>query len=271
MNTPEQIKEDLKKRYNTIAREARSARERSCCGPQSASECCGADFSEDYSTQQGYNPDADLGLGCGIPTTAARIRKGDTVVDLGSGAGNDVFVARSMVGDTGRVIGIDMTEAMIQKARKNNGRLGYANVEFRLGEVENVPVDAGTADVVISNCVLNLTPDKEKAFREIYRVLKPEGHFGISDIVIRGDLPEPIREAAEMYAGCIAGALRRERYLEIIGNTGFRDVKVTKEVNVVLPDEILERYLSPEQIDAYRKSGSSIVSITVYGMKPSVA
>jgi SAM-dependent methyltransferase len=218
----DEIKQIVKEKYGEIAQQG-TARKKSCscCGPAGAEGVDFTVFSEDYSSLEGYNPEADLGLGCGIPTGAVVIRPGDTVLDLGSGAGNDVFVARRMAGESGRVIGIDMTQSMIERARKNNRKLGYTNVKFRFGEIESLPVENGSVDVVVSNCVLNLVPDKLRAYREIYRVLKPGGCFGISDVVLTGELPAKIKAAAEMYAGCVAGALKKQEYLGIIRQAGF--------------------------------------------------
>jgi arsenite methyltransferase len=269
MSEDDNVKKLVKEKYGQIANQAREQNASSCCG--SGGCCSDADyevFSEDYSKLDGYTPEADLGLGCGIPTVFAQLKAGQTVVDLGSGAGNDVFVVRRVVGETGHVIGIDMTEAMIDKARQNNRNLGFSNVEFRLGDIEQMPLENGIADVVISNCVLNLVPNKEKAFAEVFRVLKPGGNFSISDVVINGELPKAIVEAAEMYVGCVAGALNRETYLDIIKRTGFEAVFVAKEKNITLPDDILARYLAPKEAETFKKSGASIQSITVYGRKP---
>jgi SAM-dependent methyltransferase len=261
------IKSVLKERYTAIAGQSREENATSCCGTGCCSTVDDAVFAEDYSKLEGYNADADLGLGCGIPTQFARIRKGDTVVDLGSGAGNDVFVARTLTGETGKVIGVDMTDAMIEKARLNNQKLGFTNVEFRLGDIERLPVTAGIADVVVSNCVLNLVPNKARAFAEIYRILKTGGHFSISDVVIEGELPPAIRNAAEMYVGCIAGAIPRETYLALIRAAGFDDIRVEKEKAIDLPDEILGQYLDPASLAKFRSSRTGIKSITVYARK----
>ncbi|HEY5615663.1 MAG TPA: arsenite methyltransferase [Bacteroidota bacterium] len=265
--TPEKIKELVKEKYGEIAVKAGTPEQSSCCGPL----CCGdveySVFADDYTKLEGYNPDADLGLGCGVPTEFAKIEKGQTVVDLGSGAGNDAFVVRSIVGETGKVIGVDMTGAMVEKARQNNAKLGYKNVEFVLGEIESLPLPANSVDVVISNCVLNLVPDKSKAYSEIHRVLKPGAHFSISDVVTSGELPEKIRTAAEMYAGCVAGATQKQAYLDIIAKTGFKNVTVVKEKQVTVPDETLLQYLSEAELAEFKKSGSGIYSITVYGEK----
>jgi SAM-dependent methyltransferase len=225
-------------------------------------------MTDDYSAVEGYNPEADLGLGCGLPTQFARIKAGDTVIDLGSGAGNDAFIARHETGPTGKVIGIDFTPAMIERARQNAEVRGYNNVEFRQGDIEHMPVAGNTADVIVSNCVLNLVPDKHAVLQDIMRVLKPGGHFSISDVVLNGTLPEAIRNAAEMYAGCVAGAIQRETYLELISIAGFANVTIQKEKPIFIPDDILSQYLSDEEIAAFRLSGNGIQSITVYAEKP---
>jgi len=271
METPNEIKKVVKDKYAEIAKAAKGS---GCCGPV---DCCGSTnesniidysvFQDDYTGEQGYNPDADLGLGCGIPTQYAQIKEGDTVIDLGSGAGNDVFVARSIVGENGKVIGLDMTEEMIQKAVKNNSKLGYENVEFKLGDIEKMPIESDIADVVISNCVLNLVPDKQKAFSEIYRVLKPGSHFCISDIVIDGKLPEGLKKSAEMYAGCVSGALQKDEYLNIIEQNGFNNVEIKKIKVIELPDELLKQYLNDEEINLFKNNKTGIFSITVVGYK----
>ncbi len=262
-------KEYIKEKYGQIATQSKESNAASCCG---ATGCCGdvdyTIFSENYDKIEGYNPDADLGLGCGIPTEFAQIKAGDAVIDLGSGAGNDCFVARALVGASGLVIGVDMTESMIEKARNNADKLGYNNVQFRLGDIENMPVTAGKADVVISNCVLNLVPDKVKAFREIFRVLKSGGHLSISDVVLKGALPSAIKDAAEMYAGCVSGAIEKADYLKIMQDAGFVNVIVQKEKQIVVPDDILLNYLNTEDLEHFKQSGTGIYSITVYAEKP---
>jgi SAM-dependent methyltransferase len=222
---------------------------------------------EDYKDLDGYNPEADLGLGCGLPTQFAKIKKGDTVIDLGSGAGNDCFVARAETGETGKVIGIDFTPAMIEKARTNAEKRGFNNVEFRQGDIENMPVADHTANVIVSNCVLNLVPNKQAVFSEIFRVLKTGGHFSISDIVLKGALPEKIQSAAEMYAGCVSGAIQKEEYIDYIKQAGFKNITIQKNNPIILPDDILENYLSKEEITTYREQPSIIYSITVYAVK----
>ncbi|MBK9731353.1 MAG: arsenite methyltransferase [Chitinophagaceae bacterium] len=267
METNEKLKQQVKKTYSEIATQEKTVNASSCCG---ATGCSGEVYNimaEDYSQLKGYNPDADLGLGCGLPTQFAKIKKGDVVIDLGSGAGNDCFVARAETGETGKVIGIDMTTAMIERARTNAENLGFHNVEFRLGEIEHLPVTSNVADVVVSNCVLNLVPDKEKAFAEIFRVLKPGGHFSISDIVLVGVLPEKLLKTAEMYAGCVSGAVQKETYLHFIRNSGFENVTLQKERLITIPDDILSAYLTEEELNTYKNSGVGIHSITVFAEK----
>lgn len=264
----EDLKLIVKEKYSEIANQSKTQNQSSCCGSTS---CCGEGtytiFSDDYSNLEGYNPDADLGLGCGVPTEFAQIRQGDTVLDLGSGAGNDCFVARALAGETGKIIGLDMTDAMVEKARKNADKLGFANVEFRLGDIENMPVESNSVDVVISNCVLNLVPDKRKAFHEIHRVLKPGAHLSVSDVVIRGELPKNLQEAAEMYAGCVSGAIQIDDYLNIMKEEGLVNRIVQKEKTIQIPDEILLEYISNEELEVLKKSGVGIFSITVYAEK----
>lgn len=268
MNTQENLKELVRQKYGEIALQDKETNQSSCCG----SGCCSTDvyniMADDYTQLEGYNPDADLGLGCGLPTQFAKIEKGDTVIDLGSGAGNDAFIARHETGETGRVIGIDFTPAMIERAKKNAEVRGFSNVEFRQGDIENMPVNAGVADVIVSNCVLNLVPNKDGVIKEIYRVLKPGGHFSISDIVLEGELPAEIKEAAEMYAGCVAGAIQKQDYLQSIEANGFKNMTVQKDKPIIIPDDILKSYLSTTQIENFKQSGTGIRSITVYAEKP---
>jgi arsenite methyltransferase len=268
MNTAEELKKIVKDKYSEIALQSKEQNEASCCGATGCGTVDYAIFADNYTELEGYNPDADLGLGCGVPTEFAQIKKGDIVLDLGSGAGNDCFVARALVGENGKVIGVDMTEAMIAKARDNADKLNFNNVEFRQGEIESLPLAADRVDVVISNCVLNLVPDKRKAFAETFRVLKPGGHFSISDVVLVGDLPKGIVEASEMYAGCVSGAIQKEDYLQIIREVGFDNITLQKEKAIHVPDEILSDYLDAEGIKAFRESSTGIYSITVYGDKP---
>jgi SAM-dependent methyltransferase len=256
------IKQIVKEKYGKIVSKNTSS---CCCG-----SCCTSSnniMSENYDNISGYNPDADLGLGCGLPTNFAKIKKGDTVIDLGSGAGNDCFIARAEAGETGKIIGIDFTPEMIEKARQNVQKRGFTNVEFIQGDIEQLPLEANVADVVVSNCVLNLVPNKKAVFREIYRVLKPNGHFSISDIVLLGDLPEKIKSAVEMYAGCVSGAIKRDMYLDYIKETGFKDITIQKEKFIIIPDEELKAYLTEEEISIYKNAPNIIQSITVYAEK----
>ena len=268
METNEKIKSLVREKYTEIAAQVKAVNASSCCGCGPTCDSTYTIMSEDYTKLEGYNADADLALGCGIPTSIARIREGDTVVDLGSGAGNDCFVARALTGADGRVIGIDMTEAMIEKAKANAAKLGFGNVEFRLGEIEKIPMTSNRADVVLSNCVLNLVPDKPKAFAEMFRILKPGGHFSISDVVLKGELPEGIRKAGEMYAGCVSGAIPKEDYLGMLAASGFSNIRIEKEKAIDIPDNILLSYISEDELRAFRASGNGISSITVYGEKP---
>lgn len=265
---PEEIKLIVKEKYSQIAKQSKEKGETSCCD---TTDCCSEEdysvISDDYSKMQGYHPEADLNLGCGIPTEFAKINPGDTVVDLGSGAGNDCFIARALAGENGKVIGIDMTEEMIEKANRNAKKLNYKNIEFILGEIEDMPLSNGTADVVISNCVLNLVPDKARAFAEVYRILKKGGHFCVSDIVLKGRLPEKLQKDAEMYAGCVSGALQMEEYLSVIRINGFSNIEIKKQKQVQLPDEALLKNLSRQELSEFRKSGAGIFSITVYADK----
>ena len=270
MKTEEQIKETVRQKYSEIALQDKETNETSCCG--ATSSCCGDEvyniMSDDYSKLEGYDANADLGLGCGLPTQFARIKQGDIVIDLGSGAGNDAFVARHETGDSGKVIGIDFTPAMIEKSRKNAEARSFNNVEFRQGDIESMPVTSNKADVIVSNCVLNLVPNKHKVFSEIYRVLKPGGHFSISDIVLEGELPARWRDVAELYAGCVSGAIQKSEYLAIIQETGFKNLTIQKQKDILIPDDILANYLSKEEIAQFKNSGLNIQSITVYAEKP---
>lgn len=270
MNTESELKDLVKEKYSKIAQQEKEQNTSSCCG---ATGCCSDDLynvmAEDYAQLEGYNPDADLGLGCGLPTGFAKIKEGDTVIDLGSGAGNDAFIARSIVGEKGKVIGIDFTEAMIEKARYNAEKRSLNNVEFRLGDIESMPVTSDKADVIVSNCVLNLVPNKHKVMSEIFRVLKPGAHFSISDIVLDGPLPEKWKSIAELYAGCVSGAIQKKEYLEIIQEAGFVNIQVQKEKTIVIPDEILAEYLNDQEMNEYKGNGTTILSITVYAEKPS--
>ena len=270
MKTETEIKDLVRQKYSEIALQDLDANRSSCCGAGGCSTEVYNIMTDDYSSLKGYEQEADLGLGCGLPTQFAAIRKGDIVIDLGSGAGNDCFVARAETGETGKVLGIDFTEAMISKARANADKLGFHNVEFRQGDIENMPVSDHYADVVISNCVLNLVPIKKAVFQEIYRVLKPGGHFSISDVVLVGQLPTELQSSAEMYAGCVAGAIQKSEYLDLIHQTGFDSVQIVKEKAIHIPDDILKQYLDEQQMQIYRAGTFGIFSITAYGVKPAV-
>jgi SAM-dependent methyltransferase len=267
-SSAEELKNIVKEKYSEIALQDKDVNASSCCGAGGCSTDIANIMTDDYLTVEGYQPDADLSLGCGLPTQFAQIKKGDVVVDLGSGAGNDCFIARHETGAEGKVIGIDFTPAMINKARQNVVKLGYNNVEFIQGDIENIPLPDNTANVMVSNCVLNLVPDKQKAFNEIYRLLKPGGHFSISDIVLTGELPAKIREAAEMYAGCVSGAIQKEEYMGIINRKGFEEITIQKEKAIFIPDDVLSRYLNKEETESFRKGAAGIFSITVFAKKP---
>jgi len=231
------MKDFVKKTYGKIAKR----KQETCCGPT----CCSSN-TPGVSEKIGYTKEeldtipeaADMGLGCGNPVALASLKEGETVIDLGSGGGIDAFLAAKRVGEKGRVIGIDMTEEMIKKARGNAKKSGFKNVEFKLGDIENIPIEDNTADCIISNCVINLAEDKQKVFNEAFRVLKFGGRLMISDMVLVAALPQNILNSSEMYAGCIAGALRREDYLCKIKNAGFKDVNIIKEDPVHISDYI---------------------------------
>ena len=262
-SSDKEIKEKVKEKYTEIA------------VINSGGGCCGTNnkivgytiMKDEYDNMEGYVKDADLGLGCGLPTESAGIKKGDTVIDLGSGAGNDVFVARAIVGEEGKVIGLDFTDEMINKAIRNKEKLGFKNVEFLMGEIEQMPIENDTADVVISNCVLNLVPDKRKAFAEIFRILKPGAHFCVSDVVVQGEMTEELKRSAEMYAGCVSGALQKDEYLQIIEGAGFNNIEIQKTKKIELPEEVLTKYLSENGLKEYKANLKGIFSITVVGYK----
>jgi arsenite methyltransferase len=264
MKTADDIKKTVREKYTGIVMQDKKSI--GSCGCGCKEELNYSIMADDYSSVEGYAPDADLGLGCGLPTKYAFIRPGDRVVDMGSGAGNDCFIAARETGPTGMVTGIDMTEAMVEKARENASKLGYRNVGFRLGEIENTGLEDGGTDVVISNCVFNLSPDKEAAFLETFRILRPGGHLSISDIVTDGMLPSALLKEAEMYAGCVAGALTEDRYLQIVRDTGFTDITVMKRRKIELPAEITDRYRVTEELN--RPDGHGIYSISVFAKKP---
>jgi SAM-dependent methyltransferase len=269
MRTEEETRALVRERYGAIALAGES-----CCGPASCG--CGEEMAPDglnvigdaYAGVAGRLAEADLNLGCGVPTRHAALRPGETVLDLGSGAGNDAFIARHEVGPEGRVLGVDMTREMIAKARGNAAKLGYGNVEFREGAIEQLPVDSGSVDAVISNCVLNLVPDKGKAFAEMLRVLRPGGRFCVSDIVATGELPAPVREVAALYVGCVAGAMAEDSYLGLLETTGFQDVHVAEARSIPLSDDALAGSMSAADIAAFRASGIKLKSVTMLGTKP---
>ena len=240
----DKLKDIVKQKYSDIALQGKETG--CCCGSTPKKEVYNI-MSDDYSTLEGYNEDADLGLGCGLPTQYAGIKKGNTVIDLGSGAGNDCFIAQAEVGNEGKIIGIDFSEPMIEKAKANAKKRGIQNVSFRQGDIEDMPVSAGCADVVISNCVLNLLPSKDRIFHEIFRVLKTGGHFCISDVVLNGEIPAKLKQAAEMYVGCVSGAIPKAQYLEKIKEAGFAEITIRKEKPIIIPDDILEKYLDESE------------------------
>lgn len=270
MQTDNELKEIVRKKYSEIALQDKTTNQSSCCGAGGCSTEVYNIMADDYTKLEGYNADADLGLGCGLPTEFAKIKEGDTVIDLGSGAGNDCFVARKHTGEKGKVIGIDFTPVMIEKARVNAEKIGFHNVEFRQGDIEQIPVTSNIADVVVSNCVLNLVPNKEAVIKEIFRVLKPGGHFSISDIVLEGTLPSKWKEVAELYSGCVSGAIQKLVYLELIEAEGFKNITLQKDKPIIIPDDILSNHLSAEEIQAYKIGNTKISSITVYAEKPAV-
>ena len=271
METTENLKEMVKQRYSQIALQTKEENESSCCGAGGCSVEVYNIMSDDYTALEGYNPDADLGLGCGLPTQFAKIKPGNTVIDLGSGAGNDCFIVRAETGETGKVIGIDFTPAMLEKARTNAEKRGFNNVEFRQGDTENMPVSSNTADVVVSNCVLNLVPNKDGVLKDILRVLKPGGHFSISDVVLIGDLPDAFRKDAELYSGCISGAIQKDDYLNLIKANGFENITLQKQKHIILPDDILTKYLDDKELTEFKKGKTGIFSVTVYAEKPVAA
>lgn len=267
--TKNDIKSSVQEIYTKIASQSKTLNAQSLCGVGKSSEsCCQFDytiFSEDYTKLDGYCNTADLGLGCGIPTSCITIKKGDFVVDLGCGAGNDCFIARDYVGETGKVIGIDFTPVMLKKAWENSDNLNYNNIEFRFGDVEDMPIKSGIIDVVISNCVINLIENKTKVFKEINRILKPNGFFSISDVVLGAELPEKLKKCVELYAGCVSGAVLKSDYLTTIEKAGFK-AEIRKEKEIVIPDDILAKYLDEKEIEDF-KGKCKILSVTVIGTK----
>jgi SAM-dependent methyltransferase len=272
----DKIKEIVKSRYAKVA-----LRNMPCCGPRKS--CCGSSDAEDISKRVGYHdmdlnsaPEgANLGLGCGNPVALASLKEGDVVLDLGSGAGFDAFLAAPGVGSSGKVIGVDMTPEMVDKAKANAVKGGFQNVEFRLGEIENLPVSSSEVDVIISNCVINLSPEKGKVFKEAFRVLKPGGRLMVSDLVLLKPLPEIVRQSVEAYVGCIAGAVMKDKYLAAITEAGFRDVTVVGEdiypVNLAVNDPVARAiYSDTSLVSDYAKNISeSVASVKISAVKPS--
>lgn len=257
---PDTIKQQVRERYGAIARTGSG-----CCGPTEAADaCCGAPdaladivFADYTELREQVLPEADLGLGCGTPTVVAALQPGETVLDLGSGAGIDVFLAAQAVGPQGRAIGVDMTPDMIARARAHAAKAGYTNVEFHLGEIEALPLADASVDVVISNCVINLVPDKARVFAEIYRVLRPGGRFAIADMVTYGPVPAALRRDLALWAGCIAGAMDREAYLDLIRAAGFADVRLATEA-----------VYDTSAVTGLAKADFGLASVTIVGRKP---
>ncbi len=272
----EDVKKNVRQSYGQIAKTGGS-----CCGP-SASCCGGAASAETISIGLGYSPDdvqsvpegANLGLGCGNPVALASLKEGETVIDLGSGAGFDCFLAARAVGKSGRVIGVDMTPEMLDKARSNARKGGYGNVDFRLGEIENLPVADNTADIIISNCVINLAPDKGRVFQEAFRVLKPGGRLMVSDLVLLRDLPADLKESIEAYVGCIAGASLKEDYLDAVKSAGFAGIRIIDET--IFPVQDMIDHPSVKELglergnlqDAVRKLENTVASLKIAAFKP---
>lgn len=275
MSEKEAIRKSVREGYAQIALQGSS-----CCGP-GVSCCGGSDLATEIGRKMGYGDEemaavpegANLGLGCGNPLALAALQEGETVVDLGSGAGFDCFLASRLVGSGGRVIGVDMTPAMLDKARENARKGGFSNVEFRLGEIEHLPVADNTADLIISNCVVNLSPDKEQVFRDAYRILKPGGRLMISDIVLLKKLPEIIRSSIEAYIGCVAGAVLKDHYLGAMATAGFQDIKIMEEatfpLDLIISDPTLKAVADNLQLDpeAAETLAQTVVSMKVSARK----
>lgn len=261
------MKESLQQRFTDIAYHSEEFIEEECgCG--SGCGCHSQASDMEYYDEPGYHPYADLGLGVGMPTKYAGIKAGETILDLGAGAGMDSFLARELTGPTGKVIGVDMTGRMVAKARQNAETAGYNNVEFRLGEIENLPASDKTAHAIIGNGIMNLVPDKSKAFAEIYRVMKHHGRLAMSEIMIKGDMPKGLQLDAEMYVGCMAGSLTLEQYQQLLEQAGFEEIRVVEEKKLELPDAMLHYYLPPEEAKEFREGAPGIYSITLTAEKP---
>jgi len=272
----EEVRKVVREGYAQVAKGGSS-----CCAPQNSC-CCAPDIATDISKKIGYTEDdlqsvpegANLGLGCGNPVAVASLKEGEIVLDLGSGAGFDCFLAANIVGKTGKVIGVDMTPEMIEKARENARKGNYENIEFRLGEIENLPVADNHVDAVISNCVINLSPDKERVFQEAFRVLKPGGRLMVSDIVLMSELPDSIKNSAAAYIGCLAGATMKDKYIEAIKSAGFNQVNIIDETSFsadYAPNDPIVQTLANDsgisQADL-KKIGSSVRSVKVHAVKP---
>ncbi len=266
--TDDEIRENVRKKYAEIVTKKGDCCEPTCCGEAGETVDDFSMIGDAYDGAEGYVADADYNLGCGLPVEHADISKGDTVLDLGAGAGLDAFIARRVVGETGQVIGVDMTAEMVAKARENASKLSYDNVDFRLGEIEHMPVESDSVDVVVSNCVLNLVPDKEQAFTEIYRVLKPGAHFCISDIVSSQALPEWTQKIAALYAGCVSGAIPKTDYLKLISARGFNDIEIKTSRRIDIPQDVVAEAASRQQLAEVEASDLHVLSITVTGKKP---
>lgn len=273
----QEIKKAVRQRY------AKAAKQGGGCGCAAATPCCGgADLAHNISKTVGYSDEdlgavpkgANLGLGCGNPVALASLKEGEVVLDLGSGGGFDCFLAARKVGQKGRVIGVDMTPEMIDSARENARRGGYANVEFRLGEIENLPAADNSVDAVISNCVINLAADKKRVFAEAYRVLRPGGRVMISDLVLLKDLPKAVKGSIEAYVGCVSGAMLRDDYLEAMKEVGLKYVKVVEQtsfpVELIADDETAKAIMKDLQLteDELRELAGSVVSVKVEAVKP---
>lgn len=274
-NKRDEIKKIVREGYAKVATQGVS-----CC---SSNSCCGSTgLAKDISKSIGYSDEeinvvpegANLGLGCGNPVTIASLKEGDVVLDLGSGAGFDAFLASPKVGKTGRIIGVDVTLEMIEKARANAKKGNYANVEFRLGEIERLPIEDNSVDVIISNCVINLSPDKESVFKEAFRVLRPGGRLMVSDIVLVKELPDAIKESIEAYVGCLAGAAMKDDYLKFMKEAGFRDIKVVSQANypfeAMANDATAQAVMKNSAIAQFdlKKIKHSVVSIKIHAVKP---
>jgi len=274
----EEVRKVVREGYAQVAK-----RENSCCTPSGS--CCGAtNMAAEIGKKAGYTDEglqsvpegANLGLGCGNPVALASLKEGEIVLDLGSGAGFDCFLAANKVGRNGRVIGVDMTPEMVEKARENAQKGNYENVEFRLGEIENLPVADNYVDKIISNCVVNLSPDKGRVFEEAFRILKAGGRLMVSDIVLVNELPDLIKNSVTAYIGCLSGAITRDEYIEAVKNAGFQEVSIIEETSFPLDcmasdDPTAQRLASGMGVsgEELRKIGSSVRSMTLYGVKPS--